>query len=354
MKRVLYITNIEVPYRVRFFNELAKHCELTVLYERKKSSNRDSSWTESEKQNYQKEYLNGWNVGTEYSFSFRILKYLFGQYDVIIIGCYNSPVQMLATLIMRVFRISFIMSTDGEIFLDSKGIKGKIKKFFLSGAKKYLTAGEKAAKSIGKVVGREKVEVYYFSSLNEAELKDHAQKAMNVKRNNTILVVGQYFDYKGMDVALKVAAMDTSIQYKFIGMGKRTELFIEEQKAFVLNNVEIIPFLSKEELEKEYKNCAMLVLPTRQECWGLVINEAASYGMPIVSTWGSGAAVEFLSEDYAKYLAKPGDKEDLYNKIKKLNCSDEKNTYSKYILKKSEHYSIEESVRVHCSIIEEQ
>jgi len=51
------------------------------------------------------------------------------------------------------------------------------------------------------------------------------------------------------------------------------------------------------ELEEEYKTCAMLVLPTRQECWGLVINEAASFGMPIVSTWGSGAAVEFLSKD---------------------------------------------------------
>lgn len=25
MKKVLYLTNIEVPYRVRFFNELAKN-----------------------------------------------------------------------------------------------------------------------------------------------------------------------------------------------------------------------------------------------------------------------------------------------------------------------------------------
>ena len=36
-KKILYISNIEVPYRVSFFNEFAKHCDLTVLYERKKS-----------------------------------------------------------------------------------------------------------------------------------------------------------------------------------------------------------------------------------------------------------------------------------------------------------------------------
>ena len=33
-KKVLYISNIQVPYRVRFFNLLAEKCDLTVLYER--------------------------------------------------------------------------------------------------------------------------------------------------------------------------------------------------------------------------------------------------------------------------------------------------------------------------------
>ena len=56
MKKILYITNIEVPYRVKFFNELAKYCDLTVLYERSKSSNRDGSWSSSEKINYKALY----------------------------------------------------------------------------------------------------------------------------------------------------------------------------------------------------------------------------------------------------------------------------------------------------------
>ena len=52
MKRVLYLTNIEVPYRVRFFNELEKHCDLTVMYERRKSANRDNKWASGEAKNY--------------------------------------------------------------------------------------------------------------------------------------------------------------------------------------------------------------------------------------------------------------------------------------------------------------
>ena len=39
--KVLFLTNIPSPYRVDFFNELGKYCELTVLYERKKADNRE-------------------------------------------------------------------------------------------------------------------------------------------------------------------------------------------------------------------------------------------------------------------------------------------------------------------------
>ncbi|WP_294358083.1 glycosyltransferase family 4 protein [uncultured Clostridium sp.] len=351
MKRVLYITNIEVPYRVRFFNELAKKCELTVLYERRKSSNRDNNWSGSEKRNYRTEYLGGVNIGTEYAFSLKILKYIFGKYDAIIIGCYNSPVQMLAIMVMRILKIHYILSTDGEIFLNPRGIKGKIKKIFILGASKYLAAGEKAAYSLAKVVDRSKIEVYYFSSLYKREIENHAKRGQKAKRNDIVLVVGQYFDYKGMDVALQAAALDTSIQYKFVGMGKRTNLFIEEQNIKRLTNVKVIPFLTKDELEKEYETCAMLVLPTRQECWGLVVNEAASYGMPIISTWGSGAAVEFLADKYPEYLAEAGNAEELYRCITKLKRERELENYSNYLIEKGRLYNIEKSVEVHLKVI---
>lgn len=343
MKKVLYISNIEVPYRVKFFNKLSEYCDLTVVFERKKSSNRDKKWTESESKNFKSEYLGGIKIKNENAFSFKILKYIFGGYDSIILGCYNSPVIMFAILIMRIFRKKYILNLDGEIFLDNS-FKSKIKKFFLKGAEKYLTAGEKSAESLKKISGKRPVLPYYFSSLDKAQIKANSNK--KTIRNKTVLVVGQYFDYKGMDIALKAALLDQSINYKFVGMGNRTELFIKDTNSENVSNIEFIPFLQKEELEKEYMECAVLLLPSRQECWGLVINEAASFGMPIVSTYGSGAAVEFIGDDYPCYLARPDNPEELYDCIKKLFESDVQE-YSEYLIKKSENYSIEKSVEVH-------
>ena len=314
MKKVLYISNIEVPYRVQFFNELARSCELTVLYERRKSKNRNKKWVESVRSSYRTEYLDGISIRAENALSLKIFKYLTGYYDVIVVGCVNSPVQILAMRWMRLLHIPYILNLDGEIYIGD-GLKKYLKLSILKGASKYLVTGKIATESLRKILPGAEIVPYNFSSLTEEDLVSREAIAFSGVRNDTVLVVGQYFDYKGMDVALEAARMDSSISYKFIGMSGRTELFRQECGADALTNVEVIPFLQKEELNREYQTCAMLVLPSRKECWGLVVNEAASFGMPVVSTWGSGAAVEFLSEKYPQYLAVPGDAASLLEAI---------------------------------------
>lgn len=351
MKRVLYISNIEVPYRVQFFNELAQHCDLTVLYERNHSRHRDKKWTQSIQKSYQVEYLNGFRLGSDNALSLKIFKYVEDEYDAVIIGCVNSPVQVLAMIYMKLRGIPYCLNVDGEIYLEGSGLKNWLKRKVLKGASRYLAAGKRAAESLQKIVADAPIISYYFSSLTEAEIQSH--KEMRQNRNDTVLVIGQYFDYKGMDVAVKAARMDPSIRYKFVGMGARTELFRKECMTDELPNVEIIPFLQKEDLNGEYQQCAMLVLPSRQECWGLVVNEAASFGMPIVSTWGSGAAVEFLAEEYSDLLAKPNDARSLLDAIHNAKSMSDIEVYGKYLMDMNSQYSIERCVQDHLTIIQD-
>lgn len=42
--KVLYITNIPSPYKVDFYNELGKYCELTALFETDASTERSEEW----------------------------------------------------------------------------------------------------------------------------------------------------------------------------------------------------------------------------------------------------------------------------------------------------------------------
>lgn len=343
-QKIIYLSNIEVPYRVTFFQMLAEHCDLTVVYERDTSSTRDDKWlTHNEQHNYNVIYLNGINDGGESSFSFKIIPIINQPWDRIIVGCYNSKTQILAMLWMRAKRIPFLINMDGDPFI-GKGLKSKLKTFILNGASGYLTAGEKAKDIIRHLTGNKKpVTPYYFSSMTQKEIGYNSSK--RVTRDKTVLVVAQYLYVKGLDVLYKAATLDPQIHYKIIGTGKRTDLFIADSKRS-LKNVQIIPFLDKQKLYAEYQQCAMLVLPSRQECWGLVVNEAASFGTPIVSTTGSGAAMEFIADDYPQYLATPGDERSLLNAIRRCLSSD--NTqYSNFLREKSKLYTIERNVREH-------
>lgn len=346
--KVLYLSNIEVPYRVEFFNQLSKKCELTVLYERHKSSNRDEEWTCSKKNIYKTIYLNGINIGNENAFSLQIVNIVSQKWDIVIVGCYNSIVQMFAIMYMKLKGIKYIISLDGEPFI-RHDLKGKLKKYFLKGASAYLVAGEKASYSLRKAIcDRGPIIPYYFSSLTAQEIDKNAEMVKKQKRNGKVLVIGQYFPYKGMDIAYKVACLNYNISFKFVGMGKRSDKFVSDM-GFIPDNIEIIPFLQKDNLKLEYQNCSVLLLPTRQECWGLVVNEAASFGMPIVSTWGSGAAKEFLGTKYSKYLAEPENVNELYDCVKKCLCSNDEN-YSNYLKEVSRNYTIEKMVQCHINL----
>ncbi len=333
-KRVLYLSNIQVPYRVRFFNELAEKCDLTVFYSSKGRGCRDQIWMNSEVPAYPIRY--GRDMGN-------LLRHLRKNYDAVIVGCYTDPAQIWMMAVMHILGISYSINLDGEAFLEGKGWKPRCKRWLLSTANQYFVAGERAARSLQPVAREKPVFLYHFSSLFRRELDVH--RGTRSQRNHTVLVVGQYFPYKGMDIALKAAAMDPGRKYLFVGMGERTDQFLRENR--ISPNVQVIPFLQKKELEVLYQTCGLLVLPSRQECWGLVINEAASFGMPIISTWGSGAAVEFLADHYPQYLAKAEDAQALLHCIQTFFDSGEKENFRAFLLEKSRKYDIEENVLAH-------
>lgn len=348
-KRVLYMTNIPAPYRVRFFEELGKQCRLTVAYERKTAANREKNWIKPEGLGFHQRFFGSIPMGNEGGLTLKMAREALEGYDAVVVGCYNCPGQMLAILALRLWKKPYLLNFDGEPFLIPGAWKTPVKRFFLRGAAGYLAGGERAAESLRSVVDQPVIP-YYFSSLSEQELQEHGLAVR--QRENTVLVAAQYLPCKGLDVALEAARREKSICWHFVGMGSHSGAFLRDHRGKIPENVKIIPFLSREELNEAYQSCRVMVLPSRQECWGLVIQEAASFGTPVVSTWGSGAAVEFLGKDYPCFLAAPGDPESLYRCVRRVLEGDSRD-YSAFLREKARNYSIEKSVQAHMRAFQE-
>lgn len=79
----------------------------------------------------------------------KIIKEIFNDYDVVVGCCYNSPLQILAIIIMKLFNINYFLNIDREVFINNNSLKNKI--IFLKGSRKYLVVGICARESLKNI-----------------------------------------------------------------------------------------------------------------------------------------------------------------------------------------------------------
>ena len=104
--------------------------------------------------------------------------------------------------------------------------------------------------------------------------------------------------------------------------------------------------MKSEELSEYYKAADLFVLPTREDIWGLVINEAMNYGLPVITTTAC-VAVQELVENYKNgFILNIKNENEMTYELNKKIClifetSGMKQRMGKESLKMIEKYSIE-------------
>lgn len=305
--RVLFQTNIPSPYRVDFFNELGKYCDLTVLFESYSAKDRDTAWAAGRMENFTPIYLKGKRVGTAEAMCPSIIKYLSEKkYDVIVIGFFSSPTGMMAIEHMRIHQIPFILSSDGGMVKDDAGIKHKIKQHFIGVASAWLSTGKTTTEYLTYYgADPKRVYVYPFTSIKKEDIleqplteeeKQEYRNLLGMKEEKVILSVGQFIHRKGYDVLLKaIKNLDDSVGVYIVG-GKPTEEYLKLKEQLDLEHVHFMAFMPKDKLANYYKAADLFVLPTREDIWGLVVNEAMAYGLPVITTDKCVAGIEMVKD----------------------------------------------------------
>ena len=74
--------------------------------------------------------------------------------------------------------------------------------------------------------------------------------------------------------------------------------------------------MKKPELATYYQAADLFVFPTREDIWGLVINEALSFGLPVITTRKCVAGVEMIKEGVNGSIVSEDNVEQLECKIK--------------------------------------
>ena len=364
MKRVLFITNYPSPYRVRFFDELGKQMDVTVLFadriEDKK--HRNASWYVQGEGSFRAVQLEKKiaNVGSN-ALCVDVVKWVKQPFDHIIVGGYSNPTIIWAMLYMRLHKIPFWMEVDGGLIRQEKKHKFLVKKGLVTLADKWLSTGPNTTKYLVHYgAKKEKVAEYPFSSLSEQEVlgcmvsreeKAALKAALGIPEEKAVLTIGQFIHRKGFDVLLKAAAdVDKDAGIYIVG-GEPTEEYLMLREELGLKNVHFLGFQSKDVLLDYYRAADLFVLPTREDIWGLVINEAMAYGLPVITTNRCVAGLDLVEDGVNGYIVPVGDAKALAEKMN-LALQSDLEEMGQVSLEKIRPYTIENMAKSHMEILE--
>lgn len=169
-----------------------------------------------------------------------------------------------------------------------------------------------------------------------------------------VLSIGQFIHRKGFDVLLKAAEnLDKSIGIYIIG-GSPDDSYIQMAKNAGEERIHFLDYMDKLALEDYFRAADIFVLPTREDVWGLVVNEAMAHAIPVVTTDKCVAVLELVGEKAGR-IAVSGDCLDLKKKINERLYDRIENIQDGIVAQQIiKSYTFEEMAEVHLRILRSQ
>ena len=345
MYKLAILTANPIQYQAPLFKKIAEHPEidLTVLFrsdEGVKEAIDDPGF--GRKIKWDIPLLEGYNyIFLENSFSiFSQLKK--EKYDAVLIHGWNCFTNWLAFLASFIRNIPVFLHSESPLNQELLKPRWKIrvKKFILSWLFKrisvFLYIGEKN-KKFYQFYGVPEEKLFFcpysvdnFRFINEA--KKLKTKNLELKANQiTILFAGKLIEKKRPFDLLKAYKMLNTkylihnAHLTFVGDGilrPQLENYVKERD---LKNVHFAGFKNQTELPEHYAMADIFVLPSGiGETWGLVVNEAMCFGLPVIVSNIVGCGPDLIKNNENGYIFPVGDIRKLTKRLADLIKNPEK------------------------------
>ena len=335
--KVFILTNIISPYRIPLFNYIDQKevFDFKVIALAEKEKNRE--WIlAKEKIKFDYHILPGWHWfiwGKKREVAIHLNKGVFKilfehKPDIVITSGYDSLAYWQAFLHCKLYRKKFIL-WNGTTLLSSgstKGARGLLKRIIIRGADRYIAYGTKAKEYL-EYLGAKANKIYVSTNtVDVIHLQNEVMRYRNeesfikerkLRPKYLLLYVGQLIRRKGVIQVLKALNIlgDPDIGFMIVGNGpeeRNLKIFCKENK---LQNVFFEGFQQQEMLPKYYALADIFILPSFEEVWGLVVNEALVSGLYVLSSKYAGASYDLIKKGWNGEIFDPNDIEKMVSLV---------------------------------------
>jgi glycosyltransferase involved in cell wall biosynthesis len=303
MTRVAVVSPEPTPYRAPLFDRIAERPEidLTVIYAAETVAARD--WAVDMRHPHV--FLRGVRVPGarhllrhDYPITPEVAAALSAaDPDVVVVAGWSTFAAQAAIAWSRARRLPYVLHVESHD-LDPRPAWRRALKYAVAtpairGAASVLAVGS-AARESALARGARSVSVFANTVDVERWIKRADQLAQKRHDGVVVLSVGRDVPEKGFDV-LRAACAKAAVNVAIIAGGH-----------------------SEPELAQAYVDADIFALLSRQETWGVVVNEAAASGLPLVLSDRVGAAHDLLRDGENGFLVPAGDVEAAAEALRKL------------------------------------
>lgn len=349
MIKVVIITNIQSPYRVDLFNylnEMNSDIDLTIIYSAEFEDNR--KWKIKSEGILKEEFLKSYTIKINNKIDTKYIHVSYNVFSVlnrinpqIVIGSEYNPTILQALTWCRSKKRKFISWSDGTLNSEKNiNIIQKIsRKIIIKNSQAYIASSTKT-KEAQIYYGANKNKIY--TSYLTVDIEKYLYKKEKFNSVN-LLYVGSLVKRKGVDLLIK-ALSHINLEYNLtiIGEGPEKDSLINKAIELGVNEkIRFVGFKDIEELNNYYRKSDIFILPTREDCFGLVILEAMCNSMCVVSSKYADGAYDLIKND-SGIIVDPYNEIEFANALEKL-ISNKKlvESISKNAYKNSTNFSFE-------------
>ena len=235
------------------------------------------------------------------------------RFDCLVIGGWSVFGAQLATAWARGHHVPYVLFAESHLGEQRRawvrGVKRAIVPRVVRPAAAHLVPGTLAREHeiaygarperIWTFPNTVDVDAYVEAAARLAGRRTAIREKLGLDRDAVVvLAVNRLIPVKGVDtlvdaVAAAAGATDVPLQLLAVGEGPEREVILRRAAGRGVNAV-LTGFLQGEALLEAYAAADIFVLLSKRETWGIVVNEAMAFGLPLVLSEGVGAAVDLL------------------------------------------------------------
>jgi len=300
------------PYRMQLFEKIKQYHNIKITFVKERSDKR--KWSVKETANFPYEVIeegeNEYENETRNNTRLRIIDCAPSILNYSIKWAYKSHIKGIPYISWSSYIEDIYTTKMKNVYHQT--IHWRLESLIHKNADSIVTYGNRTKENVHKL-GINKGIIY--SGTQGVGVPEARQ---NISTGQfTLLFVGRLSERKGISDLLKsVDELDANVSVNVLGGGPLMGHLMNKYGS--REWLSLLGYQESDEKWRQFRKADCLVLPSYGDSWGLVINEAMAFGLPVITTFNVGAS-ELVTTNGFLYC--PGDKRMLSDIISELSSN---------------------------------